>query len=252
MEKTSSTSWVDIPFTILILFTVCISLLLKTPFAWFILLPLAGIAFYSYKNYISFFSLGYPLMLMVVCVLSGFSWPHFAIIPLLIYLIGITISNTLYRSAHWIHFGRVTGSTAILSVVAIVIVVPSLILLLNQSALDIPAIKSHIPQKHFLLVWLGGIFLAFFTALWEEILFRGVLWDWLSLTFKSSIVVNLLLAGLYAFLYWQGYEFPIVYLPVFFLIGLLCGFFRSHTGGIVAPVGYHFICNVVFVAKILW
>ena len=95
---------------------------------------------------------------------------------------------------------------------------------------------AEVPQS---LFWIGIIFYGFVAPIAEEILFRGIIFNFMKRMFKlnMAIVMSSLLFGIYHGDYIQG-----IYA---FIIGCLIAYGYEYFGSFYVPVAIHIGCNIL-------
>ena len=124
-----------------------------------------------------------------------------------------------------------------------------IVVTLLEAALD--AVSVHVPSQSTSEIWAPGpmtgsakLLLAGFIVIagpiCEEILFRGLLLPWLVKWMKpiTAVVISAALFGLLHHEYGVGVLVP-------FMLGIIFGWARLRTGGLVAPIVIHMVFNLI-------
>ncbi|WP_342835137.1 CPBP family intramembrane glutamic endopeptidase [Priestia sp. SB1] len=91
---------------------------------------------------------------------------------------------------------------------------------------------------------LGIIVFMFLAALFEELLFRGIIQNALSIFIEHQWATIVITTGLFLALHTQYFKKPIMLLNIS-VPSLVFGYIYVETGNILAPFFVHFIMNVV-------
>jgi len=160
-------------------------------------------------------------------------------IPVIAYIVILHLSRKCRGEISWRAAGSVDRCSLLLMLAVIVISAFALIgwtLILEP---DLKPILSWIPRVHIGLLILGGFGFALSNALVEELIYRGILWDGLKSTVRSTAAVIIIQAGLFGLWHWRGFPGGVVGVLLVFVWGILLGIIRRRTGGMLAPILTH-------------
>jgi len=165
-------------------------------------------------------------------------WPLLWLVPLLAYTALVAIVPPLRATFRPWRFGRVSTSTV---AATIIIAVGSCVVLVAFHFLthpDVSAYRSFLPISALGGVLAVGVLFSVFNALFEELVFRGVLFDAVESQWGVWVAV-VATAFLFGYGHMRGY--PPGPLGAFLagIYGLCLGWLRVFSGGIGLPVMAH-------------
>ena len=92
---------------------------------------------------------------------------------------------------------------------------------------------------------IGFLLICLLVPFYEEIVFRGVILDACQ-RYLNFTAANVIQAVLFAAIHMSLYLFP-----VFLLFGLIAGFMRKNTGGLLAGIVFHVMNNTLAIGILL-
>lgn len=185
-------------------------------------------------------SIFWPIFLASLLILP---WPLAFIIPITIYLSIVLFSNKIKNELCWLKAGRINMTTIYLMVPVIVVSSSALILWVYLLKPDLTDLKSMVPSNSITVIIAAGLIFSIFNAAWEEIILKGILWDGLENIIGNILLVNLSQAVLFGIMHLNGFPRGIIGAILAGIYGLLIGFIRKNSGGLLAPVVTHFFAD---------
>jgi membrane protease YdiL (CAAX protease family) len=174
-------------------------------------------------------------------------WPWHILTPLLGYTAIVCLTSPLRRSVNWLRVGRLDGRA--LAVTAAIVLVSSAALVAYQILFhpDLHELSEHFPTSTRMTLILVGAFFAFFNALMEEVLFRGIVMDALESQLRPTTA---LLAQALAFgaAHYHGFPPGGVGVVLASIYGLMLGMLRTWAGGLAAPIIAHIFADATIFA----
>lgn len=178
------------------------------------------------------------LLISVTAVPAFCTWPLLWIIPLVAYGVLVALLPPFRQMFRWWGFGKATSSAV---TATLAIMTGSCAVLISFDILTRPDVRAY---RHFLPVeklggvWAAGVIFAVFNATFEEVVYRGILFDAIrsQLSDRTAIIAT---AFLFGYAHMQGYP-PGPLGAVFAgIYGLCMGWLRSFSGGIGLPIAAH-------------
>ncbi|MFL5245553.1 MAG: CPBP family intramembrane glutamic endopeptidase [Gemmataceae bacterium] len=178
-------------------------------------------------------------------------WPLYLLMPLLIYFLAVLAIARLRRSLCWLQLGSIDRTT-ILATLAIIAL--SSIALAGYDKVfhpDLGDLRARTPDWILERPILGGAFFALLNALLEEMIFRGILLDALEsqVGIKAAVLVQALAFGL---LHKEGYPPGPVGMGLATLYGLMLGWLRARSGGLLLPWTAHIVADATIFITVVY
>jgi len=85
---------------------------------------------------------------------------------------------------------------------------------------------------------------SIFNATWEEVIFKGILWNGVKKLSNSFIIINLFQGLLFGIMHLHGFPSGIIGACLSGIYGLLIGFIREKSNGLLAPIVTHFFADI--------
>jgi uncharacterized protein len=233
---------------------VALSFLMATPFAmfvapspwWALLLPLTAYAAVwlwrrhaSVRGHVVFWASLAPLLAL------GVPWPVPFVLPLVLLFAGARFLPDLRASLDWARLGRLDGRTLLLMVPIAAVSSLALVIWFVWGGADVRDIVRMVPRPVTLPVFLGvAVLFSVANALWEECLLKGMMWDGLLRLTPSVALVNVLQASFFGLLHYHGFPRGLLGVVLAGIYGLLLGFIRARSQGMLALVVTHFFADL--------
>jgi uncharacterized protein len=175
------------------------------------------------------------------------SWPWIWLVPLTGYFTLVALIPPLRRTFVWPRIGRLNLRTG--APTAAVIVMSSATLAAYQAIArpDLTALGAALPIQALGGVLLAGVIFPLFNAIFEELVFRGILFDAIESEWGCQVAIGAT-AILFGFGHLNGYP------PGWFgaclagVYGIILGTLRLQTGGLLLPIAAHVAAD----ATIFW
>lgn len=200
------------------------------------------IIIYFLKNEISYFvhSLFWPIFLASLLVLP---WPIAFIFPIILYLLLIMLNNKFKNEIQWLKIGHINKTTIMIMIPTIIISSTALILWVFLCKPDLTDAMKMIPTKSVIGIIIIGLLFSVFNSIWEEIILKGILWNGLELFISNILLINLFQAVLFGVMHFNGFPRGLIGAILAGLYGLLIGFIRKYSKGLLAPMITHFFAD---------
>lgn len=178
------------------------------------------------------------------------------LIPLLISSALVAASRATRATFEWVRWGQV--STSMWVFVGITGIGSAIGLILwaawtDNLGVGVQMMESvaHIPQP-VLVLGLIPVF-AVFNAITEEAVFRGVLFTALARSSESPLLANVVQAAAFAAIHYvMGFPNGVIGYMLALVYGLLLGYLRDRTNGLLAPIVAHVIADLVIAYIVLF
>ena len=202
------------------------------------------------------FSLFVPTLFLVIYALSRplifpfvqyikFDFPGvFFLIPIVIYLSIIVLSEKMRKEVGWLSWGQIDRRTWAFIGIAVFGSVLSLAGWAFLIQKDLSMFTINLPDTGPVLLILAGLAFAASNAFVEEFLARGILWDGLKNIFSKIHFVIFIQAVIFSIWHYHGFPGGPVGAVAVFIWSLLLGMVRYRSRGIFAPVLAHFLADL--------
>jgi uncharacterized protein len=182
------------------------------------------------------------LFLLALHVPATARWPWHLLAPTIVYLLLCRVVPPLRRTCVWFAIGRSDwGTVAATASIALVSIVG---LTLYQHVLnpDVHVLAAGLPRTLLGSAFLAGVCFSVLNAALEEILFRGVLcyslesqWGW-----RVAVGISAIVFGLFHI---AGYPPGPMGAAMAGIYGVLLGWLRRRTGGLLWPTIAHVVAD---------
>lgn len=167
----------------------------------------------------------------------------YSTISLLIYYLFIFSIKSFRKNITYFKMGKI-NKWVVLLIIGTVISCVALVfwyILFNPEVVDL---ENMLPTKNIVLIIFTGLLFALFNSITEEIIVRGIIWDGLSVIFKSPYIIIPLQAILFGIMHING--FPSGWIGVFLasIYGIFLGIIRYKSNGIFYPILSHFFVDL--------
>ncbi len=178
-------------------------------------------------------------------------WPLSFILPLLLYGAYFLVRKDDRGEITWFRKGRIDRITLAFMFLVIAGTSAVLFLWLHLSAPDLSDLKSMLPAAGPVGLIIMGLLFSIFNAVWEEFIFRGILWNALEKMGAAVFLINVLQAILFGILHIGGFPRGITGALLAGFYGLIIGFFRQRSEGMAVPVIVHFFADATIFALLI-
>ncbi len=215
---------------------------LPTEWLWLMIGVQLAILLYFFKYDFALFahSLFWPIFLASLLLLQ---WPASFIVPVIIQLSVVTLSDRIKNEVNWMKPGRIDRPVLCLAVPVVLVSSSALILWVYLLRPDLTDLTIMVPASSLPVIIVTGLIFSLFNSAWEEIILKGILWNGLENLMAGSLAVNLTQAFLFGVMHLNGFPRGITGAFLAGIYGLLIGFIRKKSDGLAAPVITHFFAD---------
>jgi len=185
-------------------------------------------------------SLFWPVFLISLLV---FPWPLSFILPIIIYLSIIMFTDKSKYRIQWMKAGYLNRITIMIMIPTILLSSAALIIWVIVLKPDLSDLIKMVPVESVPGIILPGILFSVFNSLWEEIILKGILWNGLEIFISNALLINIFQAVLFGIMHFNGFPRGIIGAVLAGIYGLLIGFIRKNSNGLLAPVITHFFAD---------
>ncbi len=182
------------------------------------------------------------LFLLALHVPAAGRWPWYLLVPTMAYALLCGILPPLRRTCVWLAVGR--SDWAALTATAGIALLSTLGLVLYQYIMnpDVHALSARLPGTRLGSAILAGACFSVVNAALEEILFRGVIYDALESQWgwQTAAIISGAVFGVF---HVAGYPPGPLGALMAGLYGILLGWLRGRTGGLLWPIAAHVVAD---------
>jgi membrane protease YdiL (CAAX protease family) len=181
------------------------------------------------------------------------AWPLYLLVPLGLYGIIVVAVRPLRHSVNWMRRGSIDLTVGGLTAATIVVASAALVLWYRfiPSRSDLSDLGGQIPNWDLPYLLLAGVGFSVLNALLEEIIFRGVLYEALVEDYGPLLAVCIQ-GGIFGFVHAHGFPRGVVGIVLASIYGLMLGFLRQRSGGLLAPFLAHIFADATIFAIMLF
>jgi hypothetical protein len=181
----------------------------------------------------------------------GVPWPLSLILPSLMVPSLKRWWPSLREIAGNLRWGRLDRATCLLAAAIVVVSSTALVGWFKWGGADVSDIVAMVPRSPLPLLLGGVLVFSIANALWEELLMKWLMWDGVERLVQSRAFVIGYQAAFFGLLHFHG--FPRGWLGVALAAGygLLLGFLRARSGGLLALVVTHVFADVTICLLII-
>lgn len=165
-------------------------------------------------------------------------WPLLWLVPLAAYAALVAIVPPLRATFRPWRFGRVSTATVVATAIVALGSCAALAAFQSITQPDVSAFAGFLPIRTLGGVLAVGILFSIFNALFEEIIFRGVLFDAVESQWGIGVAV-VATAFLFGYGHMHGYPPGILGAVLAGIYGICLGWLRTFSGGLGLPVIAH-------------
>ena len=169
-------------------------------------------------------------------------WPLLFLVPLAAYAMVVAIVPGLRASFRPWRFGRVSKVTIGATLVIAAGSCAALVAFRVLTHPDLGAFRGFLPVSALGGMWAAGFLFAAFNALFEEIIFRGIVFDAVESQWGARVGV-VASAALFAYGHQRGYPSGLLGVMLAGIYGICLGWLRVVTGGLGLPVLAHVVAD---------
>lgn len=220
-----------------------ISFLVQTEWLWALVVLQCLIIFYFYiKNHPNFCnSIFWPIFLSALLILP---WPLSFIVPIFIFFVMVSRFKLTGCEFESLRLGNFNNSTLLIMFPVIVLSSSALIVWSILAKPELSDLQKNLPYNSPLIIIFLGLLFSVFNAIWEEIIFKGILWNGVKKLSNSFMIVNFFQGLLFGIMHLHGFPSGITGAYLSGIYGLLIGFIREKSNGLLAPIVTHFFADI--------
>ena len=170
-------------------------------------------------------------------------WPWVFLVPVLLYWALVQSFRPLRLTVGWLRMGHPTLPMWIAAATVAVGSAVSLLLWFKLARADVKSLAGLIPMWSPARLVLLGVGFALFNAAWEEMIWRGVVFDALERTRLPSGTVVLMQAVSFGVIHLHGFPSGSVGILLASAYGAVLGVLRAQTGGLLVPFVAHAVTD---------
>lgn len=178
-------------------------------------------------------------------------WPFAFIAPIVAYLAILLPWKKTRKELSWLRPGKMDKTVVLWMIPVILVSSAALILWLLLCKPDLSDLKAMVPITSVPLLILVGLVFSVFNAAWEEIILKGILWDGLEKTTGAVSFIIIFQAFLFGVMHLNGFPRGIIGAVLAGIYGLLIGFIRKYSGGLLAPIVTHIFADATIFALLV-
>lgn len=216
--------------------------ILHSHFLWILIALQTLILIYFINADIKSFAHSFFWTLFLVSILI-LPWPLSFIIPIVIYLIIIFLFKNLKKEINWLRFGEINYKTIIFMIPTIILSSLALILWVYLLKPDLSDLKNMMPTNNIFCIVIIGLLFSIFNSIWEEVILKGILWNGIEGIISNVIFIILFQAVLFGILHLNGFPRGVIGAILAGVYGVLIGFIRKYSNGLLAPIITHFFAD---------
>jgi len=206
-------------------------------------------AYFVKSDFSSFVhSLFWPLFLASLLTLS---WPASFIVSIVVYLTLMFLSKRFKEEVNWLRSGTINKTSLCLMIPVILISSAALILWVFLFKPDLSDLNNMVPKSSIPGIIFTGLVFSVFNSIWEEIILKGILWNALENIISNSLIINIFQAVLFGIMHLNGFPRGITGAVLAGIYGLLIGFIRKQSNGLLAPIVTHFFADATIFGIII-
>ncbi len=174
-------------------------------------------------------------------------WPLYLLAPLTIYAVIVAVTPPLRRSVHWLHFGRLDGVVVAWTAAIILGSSAALMLWFVLARPEVGDLRDKIPHVEAMQLVLIGMIFSLGNALMEEVIFRGVFQETLTVDWgpwPAIAVQGVMFAAIHA----QGFPHGAEGMVMATVYGVALGWLRLRSGGMAASCIAHVCADATIFA----
>lgn len=181
------------------------------------------------------------------------NWPFHFGVPLIVYAAAVAAASPLRQTASWLHLGKFDRRVWESVGLTVLISASALLLWFVLWQPDLSNKLSLIPDWNPILRIAGGLGFALVNAAMEESIYRGVLMEGLDAALGSGALPVILQAVAFGTIHLQGIPSGPIGILMATIYGLMLGWVKRRSGGMLAPFVAHVFADVViFAILVFW
>jgi membrane protease YdiL (CAAX protease family) len=219
----------------------------QASYNWLTLLVLLAVTIYFYLYHKSLWGAAIFFVMAFLTTMLPYIYARlglFFIIPLAIYAVIIRLFPSIRNRSRWFYVGQIDKFTWLGGLAIAILSVLGLYLWTIIAKPDLSDLQALIPHQSLAALLIVGFGFAIVNSFVEESIYRGLLWTAFGNAFGNIIIVNLLQAAIFGIAHLQGFPRGAIGVVMAFVYGLLLGWIRRRSGGLLAPIIVHFVADM--------
>ncbi|UCB46508.1 MAG: CPBP family intramembrane metalloprotease [Spirochaetota bacterium] len=164
--------------------------------------------------------------------------------PIIVYIALVVNLKKLRNHTSWLSIGKIDRLTFILMAMMTMISAIALVAWAYALKPDLNKFLEWIPSWSRPVLILGGVGFALFNSFVEELIFRGILWEGLTSSIRSNVLITILQALIFGLWHYRGFPGGISGVFMVFVWGIFLGLVRNRSKGMLAPMVSHFFADL--------
>jgi uncharacterized protein len=183
--------------------------------------------------------------------LSPLSWPWYFLLPLVIYAVIALTWSRLRQTAPRLALGRLDRWSLAAAVALSIATAVVLVVFQNLARPDVADLAAELPLAAFGNLLFAGICFSVANATLEELVFRGVLWEFIAAEWNGGVALcaTTILFGL---AHLHGYPPGPLGAVLAGIFGLGLGLLRWWTGGLGLAIAVHVCADATIFGLLSW
>jgi len=177
-------------------------------------------------------------------------WPLPYIAPLVIFVTFTASVPRLRDQLSWLTLGRIDRPTLLLSVATTLGTSFVLWIWIHTANPDVSDLRSLLPSVSVGMLVLSCIAFSIANAAWEECLAKGILWSTLDRASLGFFEINVVQSFAFGLMHLSGFPRGPIGAALAALYGLLIGWIRKRSGGLLVPILTHFFADATIFALV--
>ncbi len=167
------------------------------------------------------------------------------IVPLAIYSLFLWIFPSIRKQARWFHLGTIDKISWWAGLIIAALSSGALYAWAAVTKPNLRDLTAMVPSQSLGALLLVGIGFAVVNSFVEESIYRGIIWGALGKVFKNLYAVILLQAAVFGIAHIQGFPRGALGVAMAFIYGIMLGWLRNRSKGLLAPMIVHLIADIV-------
>ncbi len=167
------------------------------------------------------------------------------IVPLAIYSLVLWIFPSIRKQARWFHLGSMDKFTFLAGLAIAALSSGALYAWAVVTKPNLRDLMAMVPNQSLGALLLVGFGFAVVNSFVEESIYRGIIWEALGKVFRNLYAVILLQAAVFGIAHIQGFPRGALGVAMAFVYGIMLGWLRNRSKGLLAPIIVHLIADIV-------
>jgi len=175
----------------------------------------------------------------------GAMWPLPSVVTLVVYGAAVRLVPGLRATARFAVRGHRDRTTTILALAFVVLAATALVIWRFASGVDMTVYRALLPAH--VPTWLVFVLIvpfAMLNAIYEEVIWRGALWE-ASRTAFGPTATLVLTSVSFGIAHYHGFPSGFIGMALATIYGFMMGTLRQRTGGLLWPWAAHVLADVV-------